>query len=82
MYSFYVLFSSVGDIKQFAAAANHCVCEVDAISGRYVINAKSIMGLFSLDQTAPIRVEVHGTQEEGKAFEQSVAGFVTQAPAE
>ena len=34
--------------------------EIDLISGRYVVDAKSIMGIFSLDLTQPINVEAHG----------------------
>ena len=50
-------------------------CEVDVLSGRYVINAKSIMGLFSLDLSHPVKVEVHGSDADRSAFEQSVAAF-------
>ena len=82
MYAFYVCLSSIDDVKQFVDAANRCVSEVDILSGRYVINAKSIMGLFSIDLAKPVRVEVHGTNEDGAAFEKSVSAFVTQAPAE
>ncbi|MBS6833383.1 MAG: HPr family phosphocarrier protein, partial [Clostridiales bacterium] len=34
--------------------------EIDLTSGRYVVDAKSIMGIFSLDLTKPIKVEAHG----------------------
>ena len=50
-------------------------CEVDVLSGRYVIDAKSIMGLFSLDLSHPVKVEVHGSDADRSAFEQSVAAF-------
>lgn len=80
MYPFYVSLSSIEDVKKFVDAANHCDCEVDVLSGRYIINAKSIMGLFSIDLAKPVRVEVHGTQEQGQAFEQSVAPFTVPAP--
>ena len=52
-----------------------CPCEVDVLSGRYVIDAKSIMGLFSLDLSHPVKVEVHGSDADRSAFEQSVAAF-------
>ena len=45
------------------------------LSGRYVVDAKSIMGLFSLDLSQPVKVEVHGSAAERAAFEQSVAAF-------
>ena len=53
-------------------------CEVDVLSGRYVIDAKSIMGLFSIDLSAPIRVEVHGTDAQGESFRRAVGRFVEQ----
>ena len=33
--------------------------EIDLTSGRYVVDAKSIMGIFSLDLSKPIKVEIH-----------------------
>ena len=78
MYPFYVSLSSIEDVKKFVDAANHCDCEVDVLSGRYIINAKSIMGLFSIDLSAPIRVEVHGTDAQGESFRRAVGRFVEQ----
>ena len=46
MQTFFVSLSSISDVKKFVDAATRCACEVDVLSGRYVINAKSIMGLF------------------------------------
>ena len=80
MHTFYVSLSSIEDVKQFVNAANDCTCEVDVLSGRYVINAKSIMGLFSINLAQPVRVEVHGTDVQGTDFEKNVARFVTAAP--
>ena len=49
------------------------------LSGRYVINAKSIMGLFSLDLSQPVQVEVHGTDAQRGAFQADVAAFRVDA---
>lgn len=76
MHSFNVSLSSIEDVKKFVDAASHCDQEVDVVSGRYVINAKSIMGLFSLDLAKPIAVEVHGTDAQGQAFQSAVSQFV------
>lgn len=78
MYTFEVSLFSTEDVKQFVDAANRCHCEVDILSGRYVVNAKSILGLFSIDLSSPVRVEVHGTQEEGQALEALAARFLPQ----
>ena len=58
MSEFFVSLSSIEDVRQFVNAATCCPCEVDVLSGRYVIDAKSIMGLFSLDLSHPVKVEV------------------------
>ena len=48
MQTFFVSLTSISDVKKFVDAATRCSAEIDVLSGRYVINAKSIMGLFSL----------------------------------
>lgn len=76
MQSFFVSLSSINDVKQFSGAACKCSCEVDVISGRYVIDAKSIMGLFSLDLAKPVKVEFHGADKDAAAFRQEISGLV------
>lgn len=76
---FYVSLSSISDVKQFVDVATQCPNEVDVLSGRYVINAKSIMGLFSLDLAKPVQVEFHGTEAESTAFQKEIASFLTQS---
>ena len=75
MSEFFVSLASIEDVRQFVNAATRCPCEVDVLSGRYVVDGKSIMGLFSLDLSQPVKVEVHGSAAERAAFEQSVAAF-------
>ena len=79
MSGFFVALSSIDDVKHFVDAASSCPCEVDVLSGRYVINAKSIMGLFSLDLSQPVQVEVHGTDAQRGAFQADVAAFRVDA---
>ena len=78
MSSFYVSLSSIDEVKRFVDAATRCACEIDVLSGRYVINAKSIMGLFSLDLSQPVQVEVQGTDEQRESFRGVVAPFEVQ----
>ena len=53
---FMVLLTSVADVKDFVDAASLYPYEVDVKAGRYVINGKSIMGLFSVDLSGPVTV--------------------------
>ncbi len=73
---FHVLLTSINDVKQFVNAACEQSSDIDIIAGRYIIDAKSIMGIFSVDLAKPIRVEVHGTEEDGKAFYERIKQFV------
>ncbi|HIW57122.1 MAG TPA: HPr family phosphocarrier protein [Firmicutes bacterium] len=59
MKKFKVLLGSINDVKNFVNIVTKYDYDVDLISGRYVVDAKSIMGIFSLDLTQPIDVEIH-----------------------
>lgn len=60
MKEFTVVLSSINDVKNFVNVVSKYEYEIDLTSGRYVVDAKSIMGIFSLDLTKPIKVEAHG----------------------
>lgn len=59
MKTFNIILSSINDVKNFVNIVNKYDFDVDLTSGRYVVDAKSIMGIFSLDLSKPIKVEVH-----------------------
>ena len=54
-----IMLGSIDDVKKLAAIANTKKYDVDIISGKYLVNAKSIMGIFSLDLLSPITVIAH-----------------------
>lgn len=54
-----VLLSSINDVKNFVNIVSKYDFDIDLSSGRYVVDAKSIMGIFSLDLAKPIKVEIH-----------------------
>ena len=54
-----VVLGSINDVKDFVNAVSKYEYDVDLASGRYVVDAKSIMGIFSLDLSKPIKVEIH-----------------------
>ena len=49
----------IEDVKQFVHLAGQYPFEIDLLSGRYVVDGKSVMGIFSLDLKNPITVRVH-----------------------
>ncbi|MGN0394792.1 MAG: HPr family phosphocarrier protein [Coprococcus sp.] len=55
--------NSIDKVKSFCNDISKFDAEFDLVSGRYVIDAKSIMGIFSLDISKPIELNIH--TEEG-----------------
>lgn len=53
---FMIKLTSIADIKEFVSTVAGFFCDATLISGRYRIDAKSIMGVFSLDTTKPIKM--------------------------
>lgn len=51
--------NSIDAIKNFVNIASKLDCDLDLISGRYVIDGKSIMGIFSLDLSNPIEMNIN-----------------------
>ena len=56
-----ILLQSIEDVKEFNRIVAIYDGDVDLVSGRYVIDAKSIMGIFSLDLSKPINIPVSYT---------------------
>ena len=48
---------NIADIREFVNIVSAFDGEVDLLSGRYIVDAKSIMGIFSLDLLSPITVQ-------------------------
>ena len=59
MKSFNIQLSSIMAVKEFVNIVNKCSYDIDLASSRYVVDAKSIMGIFSLDLSKTLKVDVH-----------------------
>ena len=68
--------STIDDVKHFVTEANAQVSDIDVVSGRYLVDAKSLLGLFSLDLTKPVDVVVHGTPGDRTKFAEAVSELV------
>lgn len=55
-----VLLDKIIDIREFVDLVSKCNDDVTIGSGRFAVDAKSIMGLFSLDLSKPLKVEFYG----------------------
>ena len=55
--------NSINKVKSFVNDITKFDVDFDLVSGRYVIDAKSIMGIFSLDLSKPIELNIHADNE-------------------
>ncbi len=55
--------NSIDKVKSFVNDISKFNFDFDLVSGRYVIDAKSIMGIFSLDLSKPIELNVHAEDD-------------------
>jgi len=59
MFEISLMLKSFDDVKKFVDIANNFDFDIELLSGKYVVNAKSIMGVFSIDLTKPIMMRAH-----------------------
>ena len=74
MKNFNIMLNSINDVKIFVNTVNKYDFDVDLTSGRYIVDAKSIMGIFSLDLSKPIKVDVYSDDAEG--FMNEIKDFI------
>lgn len=68
--------NSIDKVKTFVHEINCFDAEFDLVSGRYVIDAKSIMGIFSLDLNKPVELTVHATGDKLAAIQDEIRPFI------
>ena len=56
--------STIADVRDFVNAVAAFDGEVDLSSGRYVVDGKSIRGIFSLDRLSPLKLTVYSDKPE------------------
>ena len=68
--------NSIEKVKSFVNEIAKFSCDFDLISGRYIIDAKSIMGIFSLDLSQPITLKIHAEENELSAILESLKSYI------
>ena len=63
MYETMIELNAINDVKEFVNTVMLFDYDVDLVSGRYAVDAKSIMGIFSLDLSKPIDLNIHAEND-------------------
>ena len=70
--------NSIDKVKSFVNDITKFDYDFDLVSGRYVIDAKSIMGIFSLDLSKPIELNVHAEGENLDAVMEKLTPYIIE----
>jgi hypothetical protein len=79
MKRYQIVLNSINSVKEFVDLTALENCEIDVLSGRYVVDGKSIMALFSIDLNKPVVVCYHGADKDADAFRDKAAKLLTIA---
>ena len=76
MKEFTVKIATIDHVKKFVSTVMLFNYEVDLVSGRYAIDAKSIMGIFSLDLSKELKMIAH--TDDTAELEEALAEFIVK----
>lgn len=68
--------NSIERVRGFVSAISNRKGYFDLVSGRYVVDAKSIMGIFSMDLSKDVELRILETNEEIAEIEKAIAPYL------
>ena len=72
MKSIQILLEMASQVKKFVNIVQSYSFEIDLRSDRYVVDAKSVLGIFSLDLSKPVNVEIYAEDNEFEQCEELI----------
>ena len=73
-----VKIENMKDVDAFNKLCSKFDCDMDLVSGKYYVNAKSIMGIFSTDLSKPVNVRIHAQGAEAEKALQVVRKYAEE----
>ena len=71
-----ILLNEFNMVNKFSSVAQTFISDIDLSNGRYVVNGKSLLGIYSLDLSIPVIAEIYSNDEkELKKFEEAMEEF-------
>ncbi len=68
--------TTINDVKDFVTAANFCPYDIDLISGRYTVDGKSLMGIFSIVPSEDLTCNIYS--DDAEAFLRLIDKFIVK----
>ncbi len=73
-----ILLGTIEDVKDFVSITNKYEFDCDLVSGRYAVDAKSIMGIFSLDLSKPLSMVIRGEEASADELLEELGRFMAK----
>lgn len=69
---------SINDVKQFVQTLTQYDDEFELVSNKYVVDAKSILGIFSIDLSQPVLLRIHAEGEKKDCISNEIQKYLIQ----
>ncbi len=76
MKEFNVKITTINDVKKFVSTVMLFDYDIDLVSGRYAIDAKSIMGIFSIDLSKELKLVAHS--DDTAELEEAISEYIVR----
>lgn len=77
-----VLIDSIEKIKKFNSIMQQAPLKADLKLQRYIVDAASILGIYSIDTVKPVELRIHGNDKKAEQMLESIKEFIVgDAPA-
>lgn len=81
MYEVTVLLDSVDKVKDFVSTVSRYGAGMELVSGRQVVDAKSIMSIFSADLSKPLTLRIHEERKKAQVIVSEIGQYVLEPEA-
>ncbi len=72
-----IILNTLDRVKKFGDIASKFDSDIDVIRNKYIVDGKSILGIFTLDLRQPVDVEIHSdNEEEIRTFNEVMEAFM------
>lgn len=75
-----ILLKSIADVKKFVQTITMFDGDFELISGKYIVDAKSILGLFSVDLSKPVILRIEGDDSKLNEVLEAIKEYKTECP--
>lgn len=76
MFTAKVLLNEVDHVKNFVEIVSKFEEDIDLVFGRYIIDAKSILGIFSFDLSKPVEIHIHAEEDKANEILDALKGYL------